>query len=456
MGSTPFVLFGATGDLAKKMLLPALVRVMQTHPEHRLEVIGVAGSPYNDESFREYARSVLAKNERLDAALVEQFLKHLSYLSGNYNDDELFKRLAKKVSAEARPVFYLAIPPSMFERVVDRLGTFGFKDHGRIMVEKPFGRCLDEALELSKILCRNFSPDQIYRIDHFLGKEAVQNLLVFRFANSILEPLWNRNYISRIELTMFEAFGVEGRGSFYDGVGVIRDVLQNHLLQLLALLLMEPPISMDPESTALEKLKALRAIEPLEPANLVLGQYEGYLEEEGVAPDSNTPTYVAAKICVNNWRWAQVPIYVRAGKALESTFTQAVVEFRSPPTMIIANEEANHKPHPNRIVFHFKPDGLISFELQVKAPGPRLLSRPVAFEVASARDSVRSEDAYAQLIDDVIHDDHSRFATEESVEAAWRVVDRALSEPARFKYPVTSRGPKEADALLDGFEGWCT
>ncbi len=456
MQRIPFVLFGATGDLARKMLLPALLSLGRTAKRYRLEVIGVASTKLDDEEFRDYVRTALTKVERFTSAEIDEFIGRLSYISGDYSDANLFSELAKRVSFEERPIFYLAIPPAMFETVVGQLGKAGYADHGRVMVEKPFGRNREEAIELSRVLAGTFRHDQVYRIDHFLGKEAVQNLLVFRFANSILEPLWNRNYISRIELTMSEAFGVEGRGSFYDSVGVIRDVVQNHLLQLLCLLLMEPPNSLEAADIAQERLKVLKAMGSMSPERTVLAQYGGYIDEEGVAPDSTTPTYAAARVDVNSWRWAGVPVYIRAGKGMERTFTQAVVEFRSPPTMIFDSADTAHQPPPNQIIFHFKPDGLIEFMMQAKVPGPMLRSRQVTLEVASAKDPSRGEDAYAQLIDDVVRDDHSRFATEESVETGWRVVSSLLDRASSATYPIGSKGPESANRLVAEFGGWCS
>jgi glucose-6-phosphate 1-dehydrogenase len=451
----PFVLFGATGDLARRMLLPALLSVRERHPEYRLDIVGVAGSRYDDEQFRAYVVEVLTKDRRCSRQDAEAFAATIRYLSGDYHDQALFERLAAIVSPEERPIVYLAIPPNLFEVVVEHLAAAGFAEHARVMVEKPFGRNLADAQRLSGVLARYFLPEQVYRIDHFLGKEAVQNLLVFRFANSILEPLWNRNYVSRIELSMLESFGVEGRGSFYDNVGVIRDVVQNHLLQLLTLLLMEPPLAMSGHDLTDQRTKVLQAIRPIRPDDAVLAQYRGYRLEPGVAEDSTTPTYAAIRLEVNSWRWAGVPVFVRAGKGLRETRTEAVVEFRRPPTLIFGSGESEeHQPEPNAFVFHFKPDGRIELLMQTKVPGPRLISRPTTLTVASSDDSARSDDAYAQLIDDVVRDDHTRFATQESVEAAWRIVEPILDAPAETTYVVGTDGPREASRLLGDVKGW--
>jgi glucose-6-phosphate 1-dehydrogenase len=451
----PFVLFGATGDLARRMLLPALMSVRERHPDYQLEIVGVASRRYDDETFREYVVDVLTKDKRCSREEAAAFAASVGYLSGDYHDPALFDELAKRVLPEQRPIAYLAIPPSLFEVVVEQLARAGFSDNARIMVEKPFGRNLADAQRLSAVLASHFRDDQIFRIDHFLGKEAVQNLLVFRFANSILEPLWNRNYVSRIELNMLEAFGVEGRGAFYDGVGVVRDVVQNHLLQLLTLLLMEPPLAMSGEDLTDQRTKVLQAIRPIRPDDAVLAQYRGYRLEPGVAEESQTPTYAAIRLEVNSWRWAGVPVFVRAGKGLRETRTEAIVEFRRPPTLIFGSGEGEqHQPEPNAFIFHFKPDGRIELLMQTKVPGPRLISRPTMLTVSSSDDSARSDDAYAQLIDDVVRDDHTRFATQASVEAAWRIVDPILEAPAETTYVVGSDGPREADRLVADVHGW--
>jgi glucose-6-phosphate 1-dehydrogenase len=455
MREIPFVLFGATGDLAKKMLLPALMTIFRDHKDYHLQVVGVADTDYSVDGFREYVSALLIDSGHFEDPQIDAFVREVVYVRGDYGADSLYEELATVIEAEAEPIFYLAIPPRFFEVAVDRLETAGFAQTGRVMVEKPFGRDLTDARQLSNVLTKAFQESQIYRIDHFLGKEAVQNLLVFRFANSILEPLWNRNYVSRIELNMLEDFGVEGRGAFYDSVGVLRDVVQNHLLQLLCLLLMEPPLSMGSEAVALERVKVLASMEPLSLAESVLGQYRGYMNEPGVTPGSSTPTFVAVRVRLNSWRWAGVPVFIRAGKAVDATRTSAIIEFRSPPTMIFDSNDVHHRPEPNRLIFEFKPDDLIDLRMQAKVPGPNLRSAPVSLEVGRAGGPVKGEEPYAQLIDDVTRNDQSRFASEESVEAAWRVVSPLLDQPASLLYGAGTGGPREADGLVSEFGGWC-
>ncbi|MGC9154145.1 MAG: glucose-6-phosphate dehydrogenase [Ferrimicrobium sp.] len=455
MRKIPFVLFGATGDLAKKMLLPALMTVFRDHQGYRLQVVGVADTEHSVESFREYIAALLIDSGHFDKAQIEEFVADVVYVRGDYGAEDLYEELATVIESDAEPIFYLAIPPRFFEVVVDRLEAAGFAETGRVMVEKPFGRDLADARQLSSVLTKAFSETQIYRIDHFLGKEAVQNLLVFRFANSILEPLWNRNYVSRIELNMLEDFGVEGRGAFYDSVGVLRDVVQNHLLQLLCLLLMEPPLSMSSDAVASERVKVLSSMEPFSLAESVLGQYRGYMNEPGVTPGSSTPTFVAVRVRLNSWRWAGVPVFIRAGKAVDETKTNAIIEFRSPPTLIFDSNDTHHQPEPNRLIFEFKPQDLIDLRMQAKVPGPNLRSAPVSLEVGRAGGQVKGEEPYAQLIDDVTRNDQSRFASEESVEAAWRVVSPLLDQPASLLYGAGTGGPREADGLVSEFGGWC-
>jgi len=455
MRQCAFVLFGATGDLARRMLLPALVRVGLDHDDYRLKVIGVADTDVSEEEFRGYVAKVLGELGHFSSQVVESFAREVCYVRGDYADPDLYQRLLGHVETEESPVFYLAIPPRFFEVVIGQLESHGFASTGKVIVEKPFGRDLEDARALSRLLTGAFKEEQIFRIDHFLGKEAVQNLLVFRFANSILEPLWNRNYVARIELNMLERFGVEGRGAFYDGVGVVRDVVQNHLLQLLCLLMMEPPVSMSPNAIAEERTKVLTSMEPLAIGDTVLAQYRGYMNEPGVEPGSSTPTFISTRIRVNSWRWAGVPVYIRAGKALAETCTNATVEFRSPPTLIFGALDHQHQPEPNRLVFHFKPRDRIDLRMQAKVPGPRLVSEPVSLEVGRSEGDVFGEDPYAQLIDDVIRGDQSRFASEASVEAAWRVVGPLLDQPASILYTAGSAGPKEADTLVADWGGWC-
>jgi len=324
--SDAIVLFGASGDLAKKMLFPALAQLAQ---DGRLpaQVVGVAASDWDDEGLRKHARQSIAEHgsDHVDSAAVTQLLDALSYVRGDYRDDQTFVRLFEKLAGAERPLLYLAVPPSMFKSVVQGVVRVGLHKRSRIVLEKPFGRDLDSARELNSIVLASFPEEAVFRIDHYLGKEEVLDLLVFRLANTILEPAWNRHYIDSVQITMSEAFGVDGRGGFYDEVGALRDVVQNHLLQVLALVAMEPPIGADAQALRDEKVKVLRSVTPLQASDIVCGQFAGYLEEDGVASDSDVETFVALRLHIDNWRWAGVPFYIRTGKHLPVTATEVLI-----------------------------------------------------------------------------------------------------------------------------------
>jgi glucose-6-phosphate 1-dehydrogenase len=443
------VLFGATGDLAFKKLFGSLQRL---HAAGRLDgvpLIGVARRDGNDDMLRERARAALAASGvPVEPSAVNAFVGAIGYVSGDYGDPDLYRRLAGRLGTARRPIFYLAIPPDRFGDVVEGLASVGLQRAGRVVLEKPFGRDPASAAALNELLSGRFPEAAIFRIDHFLGKEPVQNLLVYRFANTILEPVWNRHYISSVQITMAEAFGVEGRGAFYDAVGTLRDVVQNHLLQLLTFIAMEPPGSEDAAALRDEKVKVLRAMRPLDPAELVRGQYRGYLEEPGVAPGSDTETYVALRTEVDSWRWAGVPFVIRAGKALKETVTEAIVEFKAPPRLLFADPSAP-APHPNHLRFRMKPDGRITLSMQAKAPDI-LVSRPVDLEVL-AESATRGEgrEAYERLIDDAMSGDPRLFARGDTVEASWAVVASVLNEHSPVEiYERGTWGPQAADRLL--------
>ncbi|MEM7437864.1 MAG: glucose-6-phosphate dehydrogenase, partial [Myxococcota bacterium] len=387
------ILFGITGDLAKKKLFSALYELTASG-RLSMPIIGVASRGWDDATLRAKAREALeVAGDPIDDKVFSELAANLTYVSGNYRDPNTYAEIGKRLGDARCAVSYLAIPPDLFDDVVAGLASAELHGRGRLVLEKPFGRDTRSAIALNDIVHRHFPEERVYRIDHFLGKEAVQNLMIFRFSNTILEPIWNRHYIRGVQITMAEDFDVEGRGAFYDRVGTIRDVVQNHMLQVLALLAMEPPISEMPDALRDERVKALKTVRTLRPEDVVRGQYAGYREEDGVADDSDTETFAAVRLHLDSWRWAGVPWVIRAGKGLASTVTEAVVEFARPPRPLFA--DADCQPGPNRLTFRTKPDDGISLSMQAKHPGPAMVSRPI--ELHLEHDRPRGRDAYDRL-----------------------------------------------------------
>jgi glucose-6-phosphate 1-dehydrogenase len=450
------VMFGATGDLAKRKLFPALYHLERTG---RLDVpvIGVARSTWTDEDFCRHARdAIIAADEHADANIVDPLMERLDLIQGDYSDqstwDELRGALDRHGSCNA--VYYMAIPPPMFPEVANRLATVGLNERGRIVVEKPFGRDLASARELNETLASVFPEERIFRIDHYLGKESVEDLLVFRFSNALLEPVWNRRYVRSVQVTMAETIGVEGRGSFYDGVGATRDVLQNHLLQVVALLAMEPPAGSDAQFLHDEKAKVMAAMSPIDPDQLVRGQYVGYRDEPGVDGDSTTETFAAARLEIDSWRWAGVPWYVRVGKGLAESATEAVVEFHSPPRLLF-DEAGGPPPDRNQVRFRLGTRDGVTFALQAKMPGPHLDSQEVDISVDFAAALGERSAAYERLLGDALAGSPRRFARQDVVEQTWRVIQPALDEPGPVHpYFRGSWGPSEADRVLPDGDHW--
>lgn len=443
------VLFGASGDLANKKLLPALYELTR---EGRLEmpVVGVANTDWTDADFQQRTREAVHAQfgAAVDVEVLDRLCARLDYLAGDYADPDTWARLDRLTEDAKVPVSFLAIPPAFFDTVVRGMSDVGLAERSRVVVEKPFGRDLASARELNYTLHQFLDESQIYRIDHFLGKEPVQNLMVFRFANSLMEAVWNRNHIDSVTITMAEAFGVDGRGRFYDEVGAIRDVVQNHLLQMVALLAMEPPASRNQHAFLDEKVKVFRAMAPLDPANVVRGQVDGYLDEPGVAPGSITETFVAMKVEIDSWRWSGVPFYIRAGKSLAANVTEAVVAFKEPPRMLFSEE--GHKPEPCRLRFRMKPDDNITLTMQAKVPGMEMVSRAVDMTVDYGKQlGGRVPDPYVRLIADALVGDKRLFARQDGVEQAWRIVDPILGfEAPLLPYRPGSWGPEEAKRLV--------
>jgi glucose-6-phosphate 1-dehydrogenase len=449
------ILFGITGDLARKKLFSALYDLTAAGSLDT-PVIGVASRDWDDATLRDRARDALeAAGEPIDDAVFARLAANLCYVSGDYQQPATYAEIAKRLGDASCTVCYLAIPPGLFDDVVEGLASVGLNTNGRLVLEKPFGRDTASATELNDIIHRHYAEDRVYRIDHFLGKEAIQNLLIYRFSNTILEPIWNRDYVRGVQITMAEDFGVEGRGGFYDAVGTLRDVVQNHLLQVLSLLAMEPPASEEPDALRDERAQVFNAIKPLGPQDVVRGQYAGYRSEPGVDPLSDTETYFAARFEVDSWRWAGVPWIIRAGKGLATTVTEAVVEFERPPRPLFADVDC--APGPNRMTFRSKPGDRITLSMQAKVPGQRLVSGPVDLILDNEGSQQPGRDPYNRLIGDALRGDASLFARQDGVMEAWRIVEPVLTDHAAVQeYARGSWGPAAADALLGADWEWAS
>ena len=447
--SDAFVFFGATGDLAHKKIFPALYAMVHRGTLN-VPIIGMARAGWTLDALRERARDSVQAAGDFEPECFAKLSALLHYVDGDYADPETYAQLRRELGFARRPIHYLAIPPSLFGSVVQGLARSGCAQHARVIVEKPFGRDLASAQELDRTLHEVFDESSIFRIDHYLGKEAVQNLLYFRFANTFLEPIWNRNYVRDIQITMAEEFGVQGRGGFYEEVGAIRDVVQNHLLQVIALLAMDAPTGHEAQAMQNEKLRLFRAMRPLNPKEVIRGQFRGYRDEKGVAKDSQVETFAALRLHIDTWRWADVPFYIRTGKCLPISATEVTVNLKRPPLSIF---DADTTMPTNYFRLRLSPEVVIGAGALVKQNGEEMRGEPV--ELIARHHSQTEKSPYERLLGDAIRGDTSLFTQDDSVEAAWRVVDPVLTDPLPVvEYEPGSWGPRAASAVVDGGEGW--
>lgn len=453
--SDALVLFGASGDLAKKMTFISLYRLAKRGLLD-MPIIGVAFSDWDDEVLRNNAKADIetAGGEPVDEKVWSAMSSRMHYVQGDYTKPDTYERVKKALGNAKSPLFYLEIPPGLFEKTIEGLYQAELTTNARVVVEKPFGNNLESATKLYESLSKMLNEDQLYRIDHYLGKNAVQDIMVWRFANRMFEPLWNNNHIDSIQITMAESFDVADRGSFYDKVGALKDVIQNHIMQVIGLLAMDPPSTASADQIHASQLDVFQAMRPIDSDNYVRGQYEGYLDVDGVADGSTTETFVALRIHIDNWRWSGVPFFIRAGKCLDSTATEAIVIFKRPP-LVLFKEKGCPKPDPNWLRFRLGHNDGVQMRVQALDPGATMASTPVVMDVDFKEALGMEKLPYEQLLGDALDGNPTRFATQKIIEGTWKALAPILENPGPIQtYARNSMGPIESNKLLAGHHGW--